>query len=525
MRISEEYQRFATQRLAEDNFGINEALLKLFGTTEDGIFLINYFGHDEEVFDRHFPASTSKLCPKRPSTLNIGDVSSNYLPYKNMIMSPAIYRYSKSQRKYYPIFSNMMMVDIDDWEDVYEKEDLLLAFYEKYPFMRDLEPYAIIATGFKGAHVLFRFDENLLKKRKQSEKLQKLLAILLNGDLNHLGLEAAFRIPFSYNYKNGEERQTKMQINSDAKPLSVYNALSLARAMSDKVVYEETNDMDYVYYLADEYAHYYCDYDEDDNPIFPSTVLNAKQMYELRFGENLDYSIAKKVRYAPKRHKSNPNRYKKQTHLSVRSKLILNDVERWLSLQNYDIKGKRNLTLFILGLIHAKIARTQAEVFDILMRYNNSLKEPLRASEVRSLAKYCFRKQLHYSPKKIASLLGYSKEFMESSQIAYTKEQSFELYQNRQERAKNKRKNRTFKAKSKNINKIINIYKKMGDSDNAIKYMMKATSWCKKTVLKYIVVAKIKIAFKEKKITFLRAIYDLSLYLAWSYNEKLLLTG
>lgn len=430
---------------------IQQYLLDLFTIKDEksstngriGLFFID--NSDSSFYTYSF--SIKKILPKRKETTPLYYIFSRLskLEDMNFFICPNIFQLSNKSFSLIEgnIFaSNVIYIDIDDFSNtdlskpIYNcTEDEIDDFlYRNYSILNEIKPNFYLMSG-RGLHLYFliKNTKNLYSqkyynkdKRTQKEIITKLISIL-GGDKKCTNLNRVMRFPFSINQK--------------------YN-------IPTRMYYKGEHRYSYEYLLTTINKYMPKTESESETPI-----ITQSQNKE---------SIKNKKPYKVKSNNTKESVHSSCTdkkNMGIRTLMLdrANDLESFFYHHLHDLQGRRSNFFLIYKNTISKLY--PPELVERKMIYLNSkLDCPLPENEIRNILEY--KKRYTFSGGKIADLLEFTQEEINSFHASYTIEQ----LQNRQRlnilRGNNKVKEMRTKRKQEKIDYIFRVLETHQESTN-----------------------------------------------------------
>lgn len=432
---------------------IQQYLLDLFTIKDEksstngriGLFFID--NSDSSFYTYSF--SIKKILPKRKETTPLYYIFSRLskLEDMNFFICPNIFQLSNKSFSLIEgnIFaSNVIYIDIDDFSNtdlskpIYNcTEDEIDDFlYRNYSILKELTPSFFLMSG-RGLHLYYLLDEtkNLYgqkyynkNKKMQKEIITNLISIL-GGDKKCTNLNRLMRFPFSINQK--------------------YN-------IPTRMYYKETNRYSYEYLLTTINKYMPKTENESETPIITQTQnkesIKNKKPYKVK-SNNTKESV----------HSSCTDKKNMgiRTLMSDRAK----DLESFFyhHLHNHNMEGTRSNFFLIYKNTICKLY-PQELVERKIIYLNSKLDCPLPENEIRNILEY--KKRYSFSGEKIADMLQFTQEEINSFHSCYTLEERLKRQRLNTLRGNNKVKEIRAKRKKEKIDYIFHVLETHEDSTN-----------------------------------------------------------
>lgn len=488
---------------------VNTFLYKALGAeyNNDNAMVSLQFANPENFHCIGFPVNypIQKFHPKKQTTATIGDVCINgSADWGYGIFCETAFSYY-TDSGFHKGEVRSLVFDLD-WipeinDDSIEEEDVVKFAMQRIPFLRMFPPHAVIATGNKGMHVIYTFSNNLMNRKNDAEALMDFFGQALEADKGHLSLGATLRIPGTVNIATG--KLAKGAINPDYKIMDSTSYIEFCKKILDNYVIMQMYNGEIRWMNRKEYENTYCDWDDEDNVIYPSKQAQEMCGYDLLGSDILSVQNKnyKKPYYTGKKPKNTEAKQSKgaDSIYDINRKtaigMMMADLRKYFEENDGDIIGHRNNFLFIATSLLI-MAKASDEVIETeIFTFNKRFSKPLPDSEVNCIIRCCKRHKYKISADYMKNALDLSEEFMRRSNICYTEKRRKERVLKNNKKHNKIRVKRTKDKKKKQYAIIKRMYKK----GTSISDIMKQTNLSRNTVKKYIRIAKSEIRDEQKK--------------------------
>lgn len=503
---SAEIRRYASE--------VNHFLYKVLGVehNNDNAMIGLEFVNTENPHSIGFPVtySVKKFRPKKKDTATIGDA---------VINASADWGYSvfcKTAFQYYtPGCMNngevhCLVFDVDNIPEInnesVEEEDVLKFAMSRVPFLKLFPPHAVIATGNKGMHVIYTFSNNIMLRKDDMKSLMTFFGNALEADKGHLNLGATLRVPGTVNNATG--KLAKGCLNPDYVVTDSTTFIKNCKNTLNEQVIMQMYNGELRFLDRKYYEDTYCDWDDNDNVIYPDKQAQEMCGYDL-IGEDILTLVNSRYRkpyYTGKKPvvAEDDNLFKKKDVISSiwdvkRTNplgMMMGDLRRYFEEEDGNISGHRNNFLFIATSILVMAGADEDVIQSEIHGFNHKFAEPLRDSEVNCIIRCCLKHKYRISAEYMKNALDLSEEFMQRSNICYTERRKAQRIEKCNKKHNMKRSKDSKRKKRQQYNTVRKLYL----NGASVKDMMSETGLSRNTVKKYIRIVKsdIKNALREE---------------------------
>lgn len=407
---------------------------------------------------RIFTSDAAKNHPKRANTVTLAEQMLNFasLGKGDYFLKTDLFYFSKHNSYGAGNIKACctMAIDIDDCGEMYnlpieEWEEYIFA---KYPLFKKFCPTYLIASGNKGFHALYCFDNNANDVSGMFLLINRLLALIFGADLLRIGTFNSIRLPYSINQKS--DREARIFYRGEVMRYETLRNDVLDFAENKKLAKKtkEAPDKEYDEYLTGipaqlKYTDAICNhYGEaelteeiaDDNYCIMETLLEAyARTYEMpleKNGKEADKQLFKRYRalttmqHPAKEKIEDVSTWRSMLHDEnvpqyLRGRFL--DVEKIIHLNAGNMEGYRHNALTIIANAAFMMGCSRAFCEYLLHRYNNYFTTPLKESELQALLRYQYKHKLNvlFSNTAVADMLGLPEAVINNSLVSYTAEQ------------------------------------------------------------------------------------------------------
>ena len=432
--------------------------------------------------------SASKIIPKKKSTISLGEIFYGLGKQYNVILRTATYWYSSkkglsSKPKH---ISNISLdldycfpnnIDIDNTTNEY----LLEYLYTQYPFLHTFTPNYIIASGTRGIHIYYCFDENLCPVQNTLEEIVKTLVNILSGDKTKANISNSLRCPNTINLKNGKKsrfiykNRTKYHFKEFLEDFKFYLESNFQFITEDGEIC----------ILPSEEYYYFKEKDEDF--IAPSllSVYNFNDRYKSDTNKktNRDYletnRKATKRNYVKRKNKESKNNLQNFYRKAYECTIAYLKNNPGVEYQH------RNNFIYVLAVclknLHNNIEATLQQLYKInnLYFYN-----ALSLNQINNLVNCVFNHNYHISKEDLRTIISIDEETLCRYNLSTNKEDIKTL------KNKNNKKWASLRKKNRNVhNKRLNkvkIIKKFYLKGMSLRNIEKKSHIPKTTISRYV---------------------------------------
>lgn len=439
----------------------------------DGVIVMNVLNDYGCNPNMYF--SAGKLCPKKDSTVSIGEIAALFGEAFDVCIHTGVFYYNEDHSHTEKNLKNIYCIclDIDNFclEEYLSDEHKVEAIYNKYPIFKALPPSKIIDSGNKGFHVYYLFKEDIIIHKEKVREILATLSYILNADVTKATINNCLRVPYTINTKSGRTATIIYDTNTR------YSLEFLLNHLNDFI-----NNGKSVFFHDSGYCHMSNeDYDYLNEEYFLEDIIDCDKTMDMLdnitqfipgFENFIDINdINGESFLSSNKNTTRTGIHKREFEYDSKSNIrnyynkVLGLIKDNIFSHGGRVGNSRNNHLHIAAVCMKQLKMPEAKIKEAIYDMNEDFSNPLPYSQVKCLLQCDLSKNYRVSASYVFNALNISPEKMNAFGIAITKSQRLEKKSKRNKELSAKRKKaRNTKAKRKKFTRNLKeLYIKYDD--------------------------------------------------------------
>ena len=450
--------------------------------------------------------STSKINPKRESTVSLGEIFAYVGEFSNIYLSLPIYHNAVAITKEHSENNILSLycigLDVDNFPlgEFSTNEEKANAIFEQYPFFKIIPPNKIVDSGNKGFHVYYLFDTDLYNNKIKIKEVSKDISLIIDADPTKTSANNTLRVPFTQNISTdaNDTRKPRLSTIVYESPIryNFDNFLTEVRIFIESSIKVKFFDKGFITMLKNDYEEMI-----DENPSYAEDFINSNENIAMKnyifnrtdffkecfdsnqkYGEEFLQTKNKMTRKAP--HPRDNNKFKGKYTIDTYHRRLSSALKEHIKRTNGRLTGTRNNYLYANAVVCKRLKMNYSQIHYELNQLNKSFTQPLNNSQVDGICRCIQKHNYRISAISAVQMLNLEDGYLRRFNIAVTKEErKAKKREHNKELAALRKKQRNVKAKKI---KQISLVKKYLKKDFAKKKIIQLVGISKSTLYRII---------------------------------------